>query len=427
MRMFDHKGVDSEPSGLDSIDNVVDAHLCCGCGACAYLAPEHFRMEEVSGVGRRPLPIVGVTGAPAPEAVAACPGRKLVHPPEALADAPFGGAWGPVLGVYECWASDDELRYRGSSGGVISALAVHALESGSAVGTLGVRARRDAPLLNETVLNRSRDDVLSSAGSRYAPASPCQRLDLVENAEGPCVVIGKPCDIAATRSAAALRPALGDKVALTIGIFCAGTPSTWATEQVIASLGLDPASTARVDYRGEGWPGSFRVETNDGRRGETTYAEAWGGTLAKHRQWRCQICPDHTGEFADLSVGDPWYREIAEDEPGRSLVVVRTPRGQEALDRALRDGALQGGPIDKRYLPEAQPHLQMARGAVWARVLTMRLAGLRTPLYENLPSARLWWSLSFERKRSSVLGTLRRIVSRGLRRPEPGRGALERP
>ncbi|BAK37879.1 hypothetical protein MLP_48650 [Microlunatus phosphovorus NM-1] len=419
--------MNSKPSGLDTIRDVVDAHLCCGCGACAYLEPDQFRMDEVPGVGRRPLQIVGVTGGPTPEAVAACPGRRLAHPPEVLVDSPFGGAWGPVLGVYECWATDDELRYRGSSGGVISALAVHALESGSAVGTLGVRARRDAPLLNETVLNRSREDVLNSAGSRYAPASPCQRLDLVENAEGPCVVVGKPCDIAATRSAATLRPALGDKVALTIGIFCAGTPSTQATEQVIASLGLDPASTVRVDYRGEGWPGSFRVETSDGRRGETTYAEAWGGTLAKHRQWRCQICPDHTGEFADLSVGDPWYREVAEDEPGRSLVVVRTSRGQAALDRALRDGALQGGPIATQYLPEAQPHLQMARGAVWARVLTMRLAGLRTPLYENLPSARLWWALSFKRKRSSVLGTVRRIVSRGLRRPEPGRGDLEQP
>lgn len=408
------------PRRLDSITDVVDAHLCCGCGVCSYLEPQQYAMAEVAGVGIRPLPLVDVR-AGASDAVAACPGRRLAHPPEVVETAPFGGAWGPVLAVYECWATDEELRYRGSSGGVVSALAAHAVESGSAVGALQVQARKDAPLLNETVLNRTRDEVVNAAGSRYAPASPCERLDLVEHAGGPCVVIGKPCDVAATQQAAGLRPALGKNVALTIGIFCAGTPSTRATEQVIASLGIDPADTARVDYRGEGWPGSFRVQTKDGLRAETTYAQAWGGTLAKHRQWRCQICPDHTGEFADLSVGDPWYREISEGEAGRSLVVVRTARGQAALDRAFADGAIEGERIDDRRLRDAQPHLEMARGAVWARVWTMRLAGLRTPHYENLPSQRLWWGLSFARKRSSVFGTLKRIAIRGLRKPEPGR------
>jgi coenzyme F420 hydrogenase subunit beta len=409
------------PRGLDSIAEVVDAHLCCGCGACAYLEPDVLRMAEIPGVGRRPLPIAAVRTRPGSDGVTACPGRRLEHPAEALADAPFDGTWGPVLGVYECWATDAELRHRGSSGGVVSALAAHAVESGTAVGALQIRARRDAPLLNETVLNRTREEILASAGSRYAPASPCERLDLVEQADGPCVVIGKPCDIAATRTATRLRPLLDERVGLLIGIFCAGTPSTSATEQLITSLGLDPTGVTRVDYRGEGWPGEFRVETNDGRRAEMTYAEAWGGTLTKHRQWRCQICPDHTGEFADLSVGDPWYREIQPGEPGSSLVVVRTARGQQALDRALADGALAGGPLPVERLRESQSHLEATRGAMWARVLTMRLAGLRTPRYRNLPSARLWWRLSLSQKRSSVLGTLKRIAVKGLREPETRR------
>lgn len=406
---------------LGSIGEVVDAHLCCGCGVCAYLEPGTLEMREVAGVGRRPLPIAPVTAATPTDGVKACPGRHLAHPQDALVDAPFGGEWGPVLGVYECWATDTDLRHRGSSGGVVSALAAHAVESGSAVGALQVRARQDAPLLNETVLNRTRDAILASAGSRYAPASPCERLDLVENAEGACVVIGKPCDVAATVAAAGLRPRLEEKIAFTIGIFCAGTPSTAATEQVIASLGLDPTSATRVDYRGEGWPGNFRVETSDGRRGVATYAETWGGILSRHRQWRCQVCPDHTGEFADLSVGDPWYREVGDGEEGRSLVVVRSARGQTALDRALADGALEGGPIPLQRLRDSQPHLEATRGAVWARVLTLRLAGLRAPVYKNLPSLRLWWALPFANKRTSVLGTLKRITTRRLRKPEPGR------
>jgi coenzyme F420 hydrogenase subunit beta len=412
---------------LESIEAVVDSHLCTGCGVCAYLAPDALIMGDVHAVGRRPLPIVGIAGGVRGDALAACPGRRLAHTPEEIADAPFGGTWGPVLDLFECWSTDEVMRFRGSSGGVVSSLAAHAVESGSAVGALQVRARTDAPLLNETVLNTTREEILSAAGSRYSPASPGERLGLVEEAAGPCVIVGKPCDIAGTRVAAERRPLLARNLGLTIAIFCAGTSSTRATEKVIESLGLDPAAATRVDYRGDGWPGEFRVEMADGRRARTTYAESWGGILTKDRQWRCMICPDHTGEFADLSVGDPWYRTIVDGEPGRSLVVVRTERGRGALERALADGALCGERIPVARLRESQPSLEATRGAVWARVFAMRLAGLAVPTYRHLPSLHLWWRLPARSKASSLIGTLKRIWIKKLHVPESRHFETSRP
>lgn len=394
---------------LDSIESVVNAHLCTGCGVCTYLEPR-LAMHELPNVGRRPLPIVAITGGVRGDAVEVCPGRALAHTPDELAGAPFKGTWGPVLDLFECWSTDPRVRRRGSSGGVVSALAAHALESGAAVGVLQVRARPDAPLLNETVLNTTSDAVFESAGSRYSPASPGERLDLVEGAAGPCVVVGKPCDVAGTRAAAGRRTELDDKVGLTIAIFCAGTPSTRTTEKMITSLGVEPQSVCRLDYRGDGWPGNFRVETRSGYRAAATYAEAWDGTLSKGRQWRCMICPDHTGEFADLSVGDPWYRKISDDEPGRSLVVVRTERGRVALTKALADGALEGGPIPIELLPASQPNLEATRGALWGRIHTLRIAGVAAPSFSNLPSFRLWLRLTPRQKLSSVLGTDRKSV-----------------
>ncbi|WP_216852927.1 Coenzyme F420 hydrogenase/dehydrogenase, beta subunit C-terminal domain [Phytoactinopolyspora halotolerans] len=399
----------------------MDAHLCTGCGACAYLEPDALRMVDVPEFGRRPLPVVSVNGANG-NGIGACPGARLQHDKDALDDAPFRGEWGPILELYECWSTDPEVRHRGSSGGVISALSAHAVASGSAVGALQVQAKKDAPLENETVLNRGYDEIIGAAGSRYSPASPCERLDLVESADGRCVVVGKPCDIAATVSASKARPALSDKLALTIGIFCAGTPSTRGTEEVVRRLKTDPADVRRVDYRGEGWPGRFRITTKNGETKSFSYEESWGETLQKHRQWRCMICPDHTGEFADLSVGDPWYRKLEEGEPGRSLVVVRTENGREALHSALRDGALEGHPIPLERLPQSQPNLASTRGAVWARVLTMRLVGLPAPTFSGLPSFRPWLRLDLRTKISSVGGTLKRIKRRGLRVPESRAG-----
>lgn len=403
---------------LSTIQGVVNAHLCSGCGVCAYLSPDRLEMSDVPAIGRRPLPIVGVTGGTSGESVGACPGRALRHEPGALDGAPFGGEWGPVLALYECWSSDPVARHRGSSGGAVTALAAHAVTSNAAVAVLQVQASATDPMRNETVLNTDYDQIVNAAGSRYAPASPCERLDLVERADGPCVVIGKPCDVAAVRRASELRPALAANVAFTIGIFCAGTPSTAATEKLVRSLDIEPTDVERVDYRGEGWPGRFRVSSRSGKTGSYSYAESWGGTLTKHRQWRCLICPDHTGEFADVAIGDPWYREVTDEEPGRSLVVVRTERGRQALLAALADGALEGHELPLSRLPESQPSLESTRGAVWGRVLTMRLAGLPAPSFRGMPAFRLWLRLPLRAKLTSSAGTWRRMRARGVRRPE---------
>ncbi len=385
---------------------------------CAHLHPDRLEMVDVPDVGRRPLPIVGITTPTQGAGVAACPGRGLEHPAGSLKDAPWGGEWGPVLDLYECWSSDPDVRHRGSSGGVVSALAAYAVTSGAAVGALQVRASRTDPLRNETVLNRTYDEIVTAAGSRYSPASPCERLDLVEQAEGPCVVVGKPCDVAAVASASEHRDELASKVALTVGIFCAGTPTTQATEAVIKQLGVDPSDVSQVDYRGEGWPGRFRIRTREGREESMSYADSWGGVLTHQRQWRCLVCPDHTGEFADLSVGDPWYRPVQEGELGRSLVVVRTERGRDMLARALADGALVGERLDLERLRESQPNLEITRGAVWGRRWAMKVLGMPAPRFRGMPSLRAWLRLSWRAKASSTLGTVRRIVVRRLRRPE---------
>lgn len=401
-----------------SIPDVVASHLCTGCGACAHVAADVLTMHDVPGVGRRPLPIAAVNGRLGGDTLAVCPGQRLEHRPGALDDAPLHGEWGPVLALYECWSTDPDVRHRGSSGGVATALAAHAVTSGRATGALQVQADPLDPLRNVTVRNTTYATITAATGSRYSPASPCERLDLVEEADGRTVFVGKPCDVAAVRNVAAARPSLADRLDLTVAIFCAGTPSTAATEQLVRALGADPDEVTSVDYRGEGWPGHFRVRTGADELRSMTYAEAWNGTLTKNRQWRCLICPDHTGEFADLSVGDPWYREIGPDEPGRSLVVVRTEAGRAALLAALSDGALDGGEIPLERLEQSQPSLAATRGAVWGRVLTMALMGLRVPQYRNLPAFRLWLRLPLRGKVTSIAGTYRRARRRGVHRPE---------
>jgi coenzyme F420 hydrogenase subunit beta len=153
-----------------------------------------------------------------------------------------------------------------------------------------------------------------------------------------------------------------------------------------------------------------------------SYDESWGEVLQKHRQWRCHVCADHTGEFADVAVGDPWYREIPVDEPGRSLVVVRTERGREAVRSAVADGVPELEPVPPDILVRSQPNLLRSRGAVWGRIMAMRSLGLPAPRYEGLPMFPVWRDqLDTRQKGQSFLGTVKRVVLRRLYRRSPVR------
>ncbi|MDX2132722.1 MAG: Coenzyme F420 hydrogenase/dehydrogenase, beta subunit C-terminal domain [Planctomycetota bacterium] len=408
---------------INSVRDVAEYQLCSGCGVCASVSPGTIRMTDAIGHGRRPVLTGDGTDGGSRRALAACPGIELRHTFDerdpALVRA-LRDAWGPVRRVWEGHAGDAAIRHAGSSGGAASALALWAIERGGMHGVLHAAARADVPYLNETVMSRSREELLARTGSRYAPASPCDGLGLIAGAPGACVFIGKPCDVAGAEKARKLVPGLDERLGLTIAFFCAGTPSTRGTLDLLKKVGVeDPSTVTSLRYRGNGWPGRWTARWNgpagDAREASLTYDESWD-FLQRYRQWRCYICPDHTGEFADVSVGDPWHQAPKEGEAGRSLIIARTARGQRAIEDAAAAGYLVLEREDAELLPRSQPNLLRTRGRLWGQMLALRVARLPRPRYHGFPTARFWWSeLTAKAKAQSTVGTLRRTLRRGLR------------
>ena len=406
-----------------NIQDVAALQLCCGCGVCAYISPDEIEMIDVLAHGRRPRFKHGHAGdVRSEEALCACPAIELSHSLNRETSdliRELLPAWGPVREVWEGYASDPAIRFAGSSGGAATALSLYCIEKGGMHGVLHITARDDVPYLNRTTLSTGREELLAATGSRYAPASPFDWLHLVERAPQPCVFIGKPCDVAGVEKARSLREELDEKVGLTIALFCAGSPSTKGTLEMLQAMGVDdPSSVISLRYRGNGWPGKAAVEFRDGgtiRTRELTYEESWGEILEKHRPWRCRLCADHTGEFADVAVGDPWYRDISAGESGRSLILARSERGCRAVQQAMEAGYLTLERAEASVLPASQPGLQSGRGAVWGRLTTLAVLGMPRPRYNGMPMFRFWWrDLGIMEKLRSTLGTARRVFQRGL-------------
>jgi coenzyme F420 hydrogenase subunit beta len=103
-------------------------------------------------------------------------------------------------------------------------------------------------------------------------------------------------------------------------------------------------------------------------------------------------------------------------EAGSSLIVVRSERGRSVLAAAIKAGCVKLTRTNvPEILPLSQKNLLKARGALWGRLMAMRLARVPTPHYVGFRTFSHWIKdLSLIEKIQSVYGTLKRLRSKKL-------------
>ena len=107
---------------------VVQSHMCMGCGACAFACPSKLQMQDTQNLARRPglVELEVPTTAELEQATAICPGIQWPAAPECPTEGhpELYDEWGPILEIWEGNSTDDEIRFKGSSGGVVTGLAL---------------------------------------------------------------------------------------------------------------------------------------------------------------------------------------------------------------------------------------------------------------------------------------------------------------
>lgn len=395
--------------GLDAaISKVVRNEACSGCGVCTLIDPGLSLKMNVQGFVR---PVRESTGSTALDAVGlfkkSCPGVTVRS--NATSNSERHETMGSFVGVWEGHATDPEVRFRGSSAGVLTAINQWLLETGRASrvasATAGANPRRTVPVTLTT-----KEEALTASGSRYAPVGILANQEIIAPNSA---VTGKPCEISALRAFAEGQRTSSEKTPILMSFFCAGTPSSLATEQLVESLGFDRSTLLdSLWYRGHGWPGHFTVATTD-RTARTSYEESWGNALGPTTQWRCKVCPDGVGESADISVADYWRSDVSgyptfEERPGLSAVIARTERGLELVLAAAAAGVISLRPIDMASLADIQPLQVQRRKTLFGRLLGSIMAGRPIPRFVGFGLLRL----SIRKPRTILRvarGTFRRV------------------
>ncbi|MEM7424812.1 MAG: Coenzyme F420 hydrogenase/dehydrogenase, beta subunit C-terminal domain [Pseudomonadota bacterium] len=374
---------------------IVQDGLCIGCGVCEAVAgPDKVKAVRVSNGHIRPVASDELDHETVDRILDICPASRIDGLPERLIDdnTRTDLVWGPYRRIVLSHAGDPEVRFEGSTAGVLTALGMYLLESERVDFVFHTRSSTSEPTFGESTLSFTRGDVWDAAGSRYGPTATLVNLREVLDRGRSFAFIGKPCDVSALRNFARHDERVDRLVRYWLTLVCGGYMPPAAMDDFLTKSGIARGDVVRFRYRGRGCPGPTTFETRDGTVTNMRYTDFWGEDESGWSlPFRCKICPDGIGESADIAASDTWPGgspdpAVEDQDPGMNALVVRTAAGQELLDAAVAAGALstEGEDMMPDDMTAIQPHQMKKKYAVWARHRGLQLEGSAYPVTSGL-------------------------------------------
>lgn len=335
-----------------NIKKIVKKEICTGCGTCFAMCPKmaiEITLDKKRGVYLPKIDENKCNNCGICQKVCPIDSEISEKQPENI-------LLGNYIKCYSGYATDNTVRYNASSGGVITALLIFALEKGIIDGALVVKMKKDKPLEPEPFIARTKEEIIKASSSKYCPVPANIALkEILESKPGEKFAnVGLPCHILGMRKAEQVNKELKEKIVLRFGLFCNHVPNFHGTENLLEKFNIKQEEVIKLDYRGKGWPGYMKIlkKNKEVLLPLLVYWKFIGSAL--FTSTGCLTCNDCTSELADISFGDAWLPEFKDDKIGRSIIISRTQKGEEILQRAKKEKVIQLNPISSKKIISSQ-------------------------------------------------------------------------
>jgi len=327
--------------------DVAKEDLCVRCGFCFDICPSNLIVSSEKSfptITDQMLELCTDCGI----CMKGCP-ADVDYP--GLSQSLFGKVCKPLdaVGVAKkvCvgYALDPEIRSKGSSGGVVTQLLVYMLEKGIIDQALVCGMHEDRPWEPNPILAWTEKEIVDSAQSKYTIVPQMRKIKQIMNSGKRTAIVGVPCQINAYRKFTSWHDNISQSVPIVISLACNSTLEIEASLKLLEIARIRFGEIRKLEYRyGKSWPGGIHVTLRNGKikslHGMDIKA-AFNRLTLFYTPSRCLTCIDFAGELSDLSVMDPWIKDVKGHylyPEGYSLIIVRNHDTQKILDRAVSDG-----------------------------------------------------------------------------------------
>lgn len=264
---------------------------------------------------------------------------------------------GDFSSCYIGYSEDSKIRENSASGGLITQLLCYLLEKKEIDGAVVTKVeviKGEVRLI--TFIAKSKEEIIGASGSHYLKADFSKVIRELLKEKGKFAIVATPCIVRSLRKSQKKIPGLEEKIYCIFGLFC-GTPFNKNIFTYIHSKTIkNKNNVAEIKFR-VGWP-NFKMKIKS-TTGFEFYMplDKWifFHDIGVYVEESCRNCEDALSEFADLSFGDAWLKEIvSKDNIGTSICICRTAKGEELIKEALRDKKIYLKEINAKRVVESQ-------------------------------------------------------------------------
>ncbi|MFQ5761694.1 MAG: Coenzyme F420 hydrogenase/dehydrogenase, beta subunit C-terminal domain [Candidatus Bathyarchaeia archaeon] len=324
---------------------VIRKNICDGCGACIATCPVSV-IDMKPAPGKDELPSLVGRCILCQYCYYSCP-RIELHVEDSLRNqfpqsskiTPYADIIGPYIEAYSARTKREDIRARATDGGVVTSIMAYVLNSGMIDSSVSVRATKEQAWKGEPKVALTYEELLETGGTVFdiTPVHEGLREAWEEYDSRSIGVVGLPCQIFPIKKMQSMDYGylqLGERVKLTIGLFCAGA---FYYEGIVKELlnkqkGIPAEKISKMNIK----RGKFVVEKGRGKPLEIPLTE-----INAYRRVNCNSCPYGFSAWqADISLGsigskDDW-----------TTALTRTPLGREAFKGAVEAGYIECVSLD---------------------------------------------------------------------------------
>jgi coenzyme F420 hydrogenase subunit beta len=280
------------------------------------------------------------------------------------------------------YSKDEEVRRNAASGGVISAILIYLLQKKLINGVVTLRMSHEKPWLSEPFIATTREEILEAAQSKYTISSVNEILPEMEKFNGNLAYVGIPPQVQSIRKLQKINDPSVKNVKYIFGPFYGNTLYFSSIKSFLKSYGeKDYTQIKKLYFRYGEWPGNMRIEMQSGRIIELKKFYA-NYLIPFHVLQNSLYCTDFTNEFTDISGGDAWAPVYEDRGKGFSMIISRTPQGQQIIDEMRSEGLLEANPITEEEAITMHSHgYDFKKRGGFIRIKFRKLTGKNIPDY----------------------------------------------
>jgi len=326
---------------------VFDSKNCSGCGLCAGICPVNC-LQIYNGFGKineDKCIRCGLCYFVCPRTY--LPVRVLNMTLDKSSEVKEYEKIGHYIEAYSARTKVKEISELCQDGGISSTCLHYLFEKNKIEFALGAKMSNTL-WRPEPLLLKNKEDILSTAGTKYVNNPNLQLLNQNELKDTKIAVVGVPCQMQALLKSKIYNigfPSLNN-VDYRIGIFCMESFSYQSLLEICEKLNVDVNDAKKMDIN----KGKFFVYTEKGEELSIPIKE-----ISHLGREDCEMCYDLTSESADISVGS------IGSPSGWNTVLIRTEKGKKLYEELIANKMIESKPI--KDVKPGLPLLQRIAGS----------------------------------------------------------------